>query len=375
MASSTPEFIGPEFIGMVQPRPQSEIHPADRSIVLDRGYLRDFALAHERGGFDRVLVGYYSDAPDGMLVGGYIAEQTERLGLLIAHRPGFVAPTLAARAFATLDQLSNGRVAIHVISGGDDADQRRDGDYLDKDARYARTDEYVEILKAIWTGDAPVSHAGAYYRFEAASPAVRSVQRPRIPIYFGGASDAAVRAAAKHADVFALWGETYAQVTEITARVREAAAAQGRAVRFSLSLRPILADTEDEAWARAERIRETIQKTGGQAWLGPNKGQPANEGSRRLLEAAAKGDRLDKRLWTGAAALTGARGNTTALVGTPEQVADALLDYWRLGITTFLIRGFDPLEDAVDYGRRLIPLTRALIAAEQGKTPARRHGT
>ncbi len=158
--------------------------------------------------FDRVLVGYYSDAPDGMLVGGYIADQTERLGLLIAHRPGFVAPTLAARAFATLDQLSNGRVAIHVISGGDDADQRRDGDYLDKDARYARTDEYVEILKAIWTGDAPVSHAGAHYRFEAASPAVRSVQRPRIPIYFGGASEAAVRAAAKHADVFALWGET-----------------------------------------------------------------------------------------------------------------------------------------------------------------------
>jgi alkanesulfonate monooxygenase len=375
MAPSTPKFSGPEFIGMVQPRPQSEIHPADRSVVLDRGYLRDFALAHEQGGFDRVLVGYYSDAPDGMLVGGYIADRTERLGLLIAHRPGSVAPTLAARAFATLDQLSKGRVAIHVISGGDDADQRRDGDYLDKDARYARTDEYVEILKAIWTGDTPVSHQGAHYRFEAASPAVRSVQRPRIPIYFGGASEAAVRTAAKHADVFALWGETYAQVTEITARVREAAAAHGRSVRFSLSLRPILADTEDAAWARAERIRARIQQIGGQAWLGPNQGQPANEGSRRLLEAAAKGDRLDKRLWTGAAALTGARGNTTALVGTPDQVADALLDYWRLGITTFLIRGFDPLEDAIDYGARLIPRTRALIAAEAGETAALRHGT
>ena len=374
MAQDLPKSLGPEFIGMVQPRPQSEIHPADRSVVLDRGYLRDFAQAHEAGGFDRVLVGYYSDAPDGLLVGGYIAEHTERLGLLIAHRPGFVAPTLAARALATLDQLSNGRVTIHVISGGDDANQRRDGDYLDKDARYARTDEYVEILKKIWTGDGPVSHEGAHYRFEAASPAVRSVQRPRIPIYFGGASAAAVRVAAKHADVFALWGETYAQVAEITAQVREAAAAQGRSVRFSLSLRPILADTEEEAWARAERIRETIRKTGGQAWLGPNKGLPANEGSRRLLEAAAKGDRLDKRLWTGAAALTGARGNTTALVGTPEQVADALLDYWRLGITTFLIRGFDPLEDAIDYGRRLLPATRALIAAEEGKTPARRHG-
>lgn len=358
-----------EFIGMIQPRPQSEIHPPDRSVVLDRGYLRDFARAHEAGGFDRVLIGYYADAPEGLLISGYVAEQTERLGLLVAHRPGFVAPTLAARAFATLDQLSNGRAAIHVISGGDDADQRRDGDYLDKEARYARTEEYVRILKAIWGGEAPVSHHGAHYRFEAGSPLVRCVQQPRIPIYFGGASAAAVRVAARHADVFALWGETYAQVADIIGRVRQAAAAEGRQIRFSLSLRPILADTEEAAWARAERIRETIIRIGGQAWLGTNKpGAPENEGSRRLLEAAALGDRLDKCLWTGAAALTGARGNTTALVGTPAQVADALLDYWRLGVSTFLIRGFDPLEDAIDYGERLIPLTRALIEAEERKS-------
>ena len=353
-----------EFIGMIQHREQSEIHPPDRSVVLDRGYIKDFAQAHEKGGFDRVLIGYHSDAPDGLLIGGFIAEHTKRLGLLIAHRPGFVAPTLAARSFATLDQLSDGRVAIHVISGGDDADQRRDGDHLDKDERYARTEDYVEVLKAIWTAQAPVSHEGPFYRFEGASPAVRSVQAPRIPIYFGGASEAAIRVAARHADVYALWGETYAQVAELTGRIRKAAAEQGRSVRFSLSLRPILADTEEAAWARAEKIRETIVRTRGQASLGPPTA-PANEGSKRLLEAAARGDRLDKRLWTGAAALTGARGNTTALVGTPEQVADALLDYWRLGVSTFLIRGFDPLEDAIDYGERLLPLTRALIAAEE----------
>lgn len=356
-----------EFIGMLQPRVQSEIHPPDRSIVLDRGYLRDFARAHEAGGFDRVLIGYYSDAPDGLLIGGYVAEQTEHLGLLIAHRPGFVAPTLAARAFATLDQLSRGRVAIHVISGGDDTDQQRDGDYLDKEARYARTDEYIDILRALWEGNTPVSYQGTHYRFAQASPAVRTVQRPRIPIYFGGASAAAIRVAARHADVFALWGETYAQVAEIIGKVRSAAAEEGRRIRFSLSLRPILADTEEAAWTRAEHIRETILRIGGQAWLGPNKGRPANEGSRRLLAAAALGDRLDKCLWTGAAALTGARGNTTALVGTPAQVADALLDYWRLGISTFLIRGFDPLEDAIDYGNRLIPLVRTLIAEEEAK--------
>jgi alkanesulfonate monooxygenase len=350
-----------EFIGMIQPRPQSEIHPADPAIVLDKAYLKNFAQAHEAGGFDRVLIGYYSDAPEGTLIASYVAAHTTRLGLLLAHRPGFVAPTLAARQLATLDQLSDGRLAVHIISGGDDAEQRRDGDWLSKDDRYARTDEYVGILKAIWTGQSSVSHHGHFYHFENAATAVRSVQRPHIPIYFGGASSPAIAAAAKQADVFALWGETYEQVREITTRVRAAAAAQGRTIRFSLSFRPILADTEDAAWARAARILDTTKRLGGQGWLGPNKGAPANEGSRRLLAAAAQGERLDRCLWTGVAAATGARGNTTALVGTPMQVAEALLDYWRLGVSTFLIRGFDPLEDAIAYGERLLPLARALI--------------
>jgi len=360
--------MGLEFIGMIQPRLQSEIHPADQSVVLDKEYLRSFAQAHEAGGFDRVLIGYYADAPDGFLLGGYVAAHTRKLGLLLAHRPGFVAPTVAARSLATLDQISDGRLAVHIISGGDDADQRRDGDFLGKDERYARTDEYVGILKTLWASQESVDHAGKFYRFENAATAVRCVQTPHIPIYFGGASPAAIEISAKHADVFALWGETHAQVREITARVRAAAAARGRHIKFSLSFRPILAGTEEAAWARAEKILAETKRVGGQGWLGPNKGPPANEGSRRLLEAAAQGERLDRCLWTGIAAATGARGNTTALVGTPAQVAEALLDYWKLGVSTFLIRGFDPLEDAIAYGETLLPLTRELIARETAKT-------
>ena len=348
-----------EFIGMIHHRQASEIHPPG-NIVLDRGYIRDFAQAAEAGGFDRVLVGYFSDGPDGFLVAASAAAHTERLGFLLAHRPGFVAPTLAARKLATLDQITGGRAAIHVISGGDDVDQFRDGDTLPKDERYARTDEYVHILKRIWTEPGPVDHEGRYYRFKGASTAIRCVQQPRIPIYFGGASDAAIAVAGKHADVYALWGETHAQVREMIARVRAAAAQHGREVRFSLSFRPILAATEDAAWARAERIKQTIAELRAKAGLAAR--EPVNEGSRRLLAAAAQGERLDKRLWTGAALLTGARGNTTSLVGTPLQVAEALCDYYDLGVTTFLIRGFDPLEDAVEYGRSLLPLTRQLIA-------------
>jgi alkanesulfonate monooxygenase len=362
-----------EFIGMIQPRLQSETHPPDKSVVIDKTYLRAFAQAHEAAGFDRVLIGYYADAPDGFLIGSYIAGQTERIGLLLAHRPGFVAPTLAARALATLDQLSDGRLAVHIISGGDDADQRRDGDFLGKDDRYARTEEYVRILKDVWTASAPVSHRGRYYQFENAGIQVRSVQQPHIPIYFGGASQAAIDVSAKHADVFALWGETQAQVKDITTRVRAAAVLQGRDLRFSLSFRPILGATEDAAWARAHDILETTKRVAGKAWLGGSaSGAPQNEGSRRLLEAAAQGDRLDKCLWTSIAKATGARGNTTALVGTPEQVAETLLDYWRLGVSTFLVRGFDPLEDAVEYGKSLLPLTRALIAEETARNPERR---
>jgi alkanesulfonate monooxygenase len=355
-----------EFIGMIQPREQSETHPA-HGPAIDPGYLVASARAHEAhadagGRFDRVLIGWHSNGPDGLQLAAHAAAHTNRVGFLVAHRPGFQAPTTAARAFATLDQLSGGRAAIHVISGGDDMDQARDGDWLEKDARYARTDEYVDILKRVWTAEAPVEYEGAYYRIAGASPAVQTVQRPRIPIYFGGASDAAVRVAGRHADVYALWGETRAQVAEITGRVRAEAARHGRQVGFSLSFRPILGATEDEAWAKAERILGRIQHIRGEAALGPANGAPANAGSQRLLAAAALGDRPEGRLYTAIARVTGARGNTTALVGTPRQVAEAFLDYHDLGVETFLIRGFDPLEDALEYGRSLLPLTRQLLA-------------
>lgn len=350
-----------EFIGMIHHRQGSEIRPPG-PMVLDRGYIRDFAQAAETGGFDRILIGYFADGADGFLVGALAAQYTERLGMLVAHRPGFVSPPVAARKFATLDQITGGRVAMHVITGGEDAEMLRDGDVSTKEQRYARTDEYVEILKRIWTEPGPsVDFEGQYDTVRGASTTLRCFQQPRIPIFFGGASDAAIRVSAKHADVYMLWGETHAQVREMTARLRAEAAKHGRTMRFSLSFRPILAATEDEAWARAESIKQRIIELRAKAGIVTK--TPANEGSKRLLEAAAQGERLDTRLWTGAALATGARGNTTALVGTPQQVAEALADYHDMGVDTFLVRGFDPLADAVEYGHSLLPLTKQVIAA------------
>src|SRR6202166_485809 len=150
-----------EFIGMIRTCDQSEIRRS-RGPVVDRDYVRRFARAHEDAGFDRVLIGYASSQPDGTQVAAYAAAHSERLGFLVAHRPGFVAPTLAARQFTTLDQFSDGRIGVHIITGGHDAEQRRDGDYLSKDERYARTDEYLDILKQAWTSQQPFSYHGTY---------------------------------------------------------------------------------------------------------------------------------------------------------------------------------------------------------------------
>jgi len=353
-----------EFIGFINTRQASEIHPP-QGPVIDVAYVGQVARAHEEAGFDRALIAFHADSPESLLVAAHAASVTERLGFMVAHRPGFTAPTLAARQFATLDQFSGGRAAVHIITGGDDAELKQDGDYLTKDQRYARTSEYLDVVRKTWTQTEPFDHHGRYYHFEGVRSAVRTVSGRGLPVYFGGASDAAIDVAGRHADTYALWGETHAQVREITARVNASAARHGRTPRYSLSLRPILADTEEKAWARADAILERARDLAPRSGFVRSAAGPANAGSQRLLAAAAQGVRLDKRLWTGMAALTGAKGNSTALVGTPEQVADALLDYHDLGIGTFLIRGFDPLEDATDYGRSLIPLTRALIARKR----------
>jgi alkanesulfonate monooxygenase len=361
--------VSVDFIGMVVSTNYSETRPAIGPAI-DPAFLDRHARAHEEAGFDRILIDKSSSGPDTFLVASRIAAVTSNLHLMLAHRPGFTAPTLAARQFATLDHLSGGRAAIHVISGGNDREQRRDGDFLSHDERYQRTDEYLGILRRVWSSEKPIDHEGRFYRFSEAFADVKPLQKPYIPIFFGGASEAAIKVAVRHADIYALWGESLDQVRDLTGRVRAAFAAEGRPVRFSLSVRPILATTEKAAWQRAEGIRDRVKQLIAQGQIGKPNLRPENTGSQRLLQAAARAPVLDKRLWTEIAGLTGAPGNSTALVGTPEQVAEALLDYYDLGITTFLIRGFDPLEDTEDYGRELIPLVRAEVARRAGAAAA-----
>ncbi len=330
---------------------------------VDGDYIVEFAQVHEQAGFDMALTGYSSSTPDGFEVAGHAAAHTSRLGYLIAHRPGFVAPTLAARKAATLDQLTAGRIALHIISGGSDQEQERDGDFLDHDARYRRTDEYMDILRRVWTSPDSFDHEGEFYRLKGAGSQVYCRQQPHLPLFFGGASDIALDVGSRRADVFALWGEPRAAIRERVADIRRRAAAWGRNIDFSLSVRPILGATEAEAWQRAETILDRVRAaTRGRV----TPGQPSrlqSVGSHRLLEFAAQGDRHDERLWMPVATASGAAGSTTCLVGTPRQVAESLLAYYDLGCSTFIIRGFDPLNDAREYGRELIPRLREMVAS------------
>eukprot|EP01037_Dinobryon_pediforme_P018094 gene18094-18334_t len=355
-----------QFIGMIQPHEVSETI-ARKGPAVDPAYVRVFAQAHEHAGFDRILVPASSSSPDTLLTVTYAASVTDKIKFLLAHRPGFVAPTLAARQLATLDHYTNGRLAVHYISGGSDEDQQRDGDFLNHDERYARTDEYLTVLRRVWAEDKPFDHEGTYYRAKGVVSEVKPLQGQRVPIYFGGASAPALQVAGKHADVYALWGESLAQAGDLVRRVRAEATLQGRHVDFSISFRPILGKTGDEAWAKAERILEDTRRLRVSQGYSRGVGPQQSEGAQRLLADAAKGDRVDERLWTAIARELGGRSNSTSLVGTPEQVADALLKYYDLGITTFLIRGFDPLVDAIEYGRELLPLVRAKVAERDGQ--------
>lgn len=354
-----------ELLGMIATTAGSE-SKAVAGPLIDPAYVREFSRAHEEAGFDRVLIGYSASSPDGFAVASAALHATERLKVLIAHRPGFVAPTIVARKLVTLDHLTGGgRVAIHHITGGSEADQRRDGDFSAKSDRYRRTGEFIEVLRRTLSSDTPFDHHGDHYRFEGAYSAAKPASDAGIPIFFGGLSEDAVEVGARHADVYMLFGEPLADVAAHIRTIRAAAAKAGRTVEFSLSTRPIVAATEEEAWAKADRIYaeteallQSRESDGTLSFVRPARPEPTPVSADRLQQHAKRGDVHDERLWLGITRLTGPAGNSTAPVGTPEQVAEALLRYYDLGVTRFLIRGFDPLGDVRDWGAELIPALR-----------------
>lgn len=359
--------MGIEFLGIAGLNDGGETQ-ARSGASFDKDYALRFARAHEDNGWDRILFAYHSGSPDPATAAAFIAGKLDHLKILLAHRPNVSYPTYAAKVFATLDQISDGRLNVHFITGGSTADQAAEGDFLTKDQRYARTGEYIRIVKKAWTSREPFGFDGEHYRFENfVSDVWPAAGRERPEVSFGGSSPAAYAIGAAEADIYAVWGEPLADTAEQIQTIADAAAAAGRTERprIQVAFRPILGATEELAWQKAHDVLAAIERRTAAAtpssFVGDLK-NPENAGSQRLLSIAERGDRYDRALWTRPAAVSGGRGNSNALVGTPETVAAALLDYVDLGVDILSARGYDFVNDTIDFGRYVIPIVRDEVA-------------
>ena len=354
-----------EFISLSHLNPSTELNPIP-SRGIDLKYFRRYVRSLEEGGYDYTLLPYGSAGADSFVVASAVGQLTERLKPIVALRPNTTFPTVGAQKLATLDQLTEGRAVVHLITGGNDAEQSRQGDYLPKDRRYARTSEYVDVLRRSWTEPAAFSHVGEFYKFDDFGPGFAPYASP-IPISIGGQSDEAFAVGGAKGDIFSFWGEPLDDLRLEIERVNSIARASGRTElpRIWVTFRPIVAQTDELAWAKAHeyvaRIKDTFAKAG-YASQRYRQGTPQNVGSQRALAFARKSELYDRALWTKTAAATNAAGASTALVGSPETVAAAIVDYVDRGASLVSIRGYDTLADAVDYGRYVLPLVRAELA-------------
>src|SRR5579859_1415180 len=223
------------------------------SRVADFNYLKQVAQAVDSLGFAGALLPTGRFCEDAWIISSTLVPYTQRMKFLIAFRPGLIAPALAARQAASFDRLSNGRLAVNIVTGGSDADALADGLYFDHDGRYEVTDDFLTIYRSLTEGE-KTTFEGKHLKIEKGSLGFPVVQKPRPPIYFGGSSDSAHRVAAKHADVYLTWGEPPSQVAEQIATVRSYAAEQGRTVRFGIRLHIIVRETTSQAWDAANEL-------------------------------------------------------------------------------------------------------------------------
>lgn len=318
-------------------------------------YLNQIAVATDQLGYDGVLIPTGSGCHDPWAVAASAIQHTQRLKFLVALRTSLGSPTALARATATLDQASKGRLLLNVVPGGDAAELAADGVFLSHDERYEAADEFLTIWKRLLAGETVDFH-GKHHRVEGARSYFPPVQTPHPPLFFGGSSPAAHDLAAQHVDVYLSWGEPPAAVAEKIADVRRRAKAQGRTVRFGVRLHVIVRETTEEAWAAADRLISTLDDDT-IASIQKRYASMDSVGQQRM--AALHGGRRDQlevspNLWAGVGLVRGGAG--TALVGDPYIVAERLKEYADLGIDHFVLSGYPHLEEAYRFAELVFPL-------------------
>jgi alkanesulfonate monooxygenase len=317
-------------------------------------YLRQVCAAAETNGFEGVLTPTGLWCEDAWLTTAMLVEDTETLKFLVAFRPGLLSPTLAAQMAATFQRHSAGRLLLNVVTGGEPHEQRAYGDYLDKQARYARTGEFLDVVRQLWTSDQPVSFAGEHIRIEGA--ALNNRPDPLPPVFFGGSSGPAGPVAAKYADVYLTWGEPPPAVGEKLEWIRGLATDTGRDLQYGLRIHVISRDTSEEAWAEADRLLAAVDPADVER-VQASLARSESEGQRRMLGLhGGSSNRLlvGPNLWAGVGLVRGGAG--TALVGSHAEVAERLVEYAELGIDHFILSGYPHLEEAYWFGEGVLPL-------------------
>jgi alkanesulfonate monooxygenase len=320
----------------------------------DIGYIGQIARSAEQLGFAGALTPTSSWCEDAWIMTAGLTQVTESFKFLVALRPGFTSPTLAAQMAATYQRISGGRLLLNIVTGGDDVEQRRFGDHLDKAGRYRRAAEFLHIVRELWDGR-PVDFTGEFYDVQG-GVIVPAPVRPDI--YLGGSSPQALDVAAWHADVYLTWGEPPGAVAEKLDRVRDRARAAGRELRFGIRLHVIARDTAAEAWAQAQRLLDGLDPAAIERAQAIQRSS-GSEGQRRM--AALHGGRTDAlevspNLWAGVGLVRGGAG--TALVGSHDEVADRIAEYCHLGIEEFILSGYPHLEEAYQVGEGVLPVLR-----------------
>ncbi|MEM7342593.1 MAG: LLM class flavin-dependent oxidoreductase [Actinomycetota bacterium] len=328
-------------------------------------YLAQIAQACDQLGYEALLTPCGTGCEDAWLATAPLIPRTERIKFLVAFRPGFLSPTLAAQMASTYQRMSDGRLLINIVTGAEPRELNRFGDWLDKDSRYARTAEFLQIMSHAWTGE-PYDFTGEYY--EVAGASTREPPAPPPPIYFGGASPAALDVAAQHVDVYLTWGEPPAMAAERIAVVREKAAEHGRTLRYGIRFHVITRPTAEEAWAVANHMLDGIDDEAIAA-AQADFASTMSEGQRRMAELhSGSRDHLEihPNVWAGIGLVRGGAG--TALVGSHDEVADRIEEYADLGFDEFILSGYPHLEEAFWFGEGVMPvLRRRGLLAESGE--------
>ncbi|MGE0701888.1 MAG: LLM class flavin-dependent oxidoreductase [Hyphomicrobiaceae bacterium] len=316
--------------------------------------------ATDSGGYHYMLLPVTAVCWDANMLAAYYVAKTRNMAPLIAIRAGYANPTFVAKMFATLDQIAKGRLCINLIAGIDNSAAEADGVFDDKETRYEKMDEEVQIMKRLWASDEPIGFVGKHYKVnQVVEP--KPYRKPHPPFFLGGGSAQAAEISAKHSSVHLFWGD---KPDVITAKIRDMkvlAAKYGRAdkLQYGMRLQVICRDSEEEAWQAAYDLiagapRLVLQNVGGRAQDFQHI-MATSEANRRvweLLEQSGNSMRIHPHLWTGVATVRAGAG--ISLVGTPRQIASTIEEFIEAGCTSFCLSGYPHAETARIFSEKVM---------------------